>query len=85
MQRTVAFTNQDHVILKTVKELFINCNTRRLLIRLIGVRFTNLIPGNYQINLFQDSEEKISLYQRIDSIKRQFGEKYVLKASGFHH
>jgi DNA polymerase-4 len=82
-QKTVAYTNQDHVILQTVKELFLKVNTRRLLIRLIGVRFSNLIPGNYQINLFQDSAEKISLYQRIDSIKRQFGEKFIQKASGF--
>lgn len=82
-QKTVAFSNQDHVILQTVKELFTKVHTRRLLIRLIGVKFTNLIPGNYQINLFQDSQEKINLYQRIDSIKRQFGEKFLVKASGF--
>ncbi len=82
MQRTVEYTNQDHTILKTVKELFTKLNTRRILIRLIGVRFTNLIPGNYQINLFGDTQEKIRLYQQIDSIKKQFGEQYVLKASG---
>lgn len=82
IQKTIAYSNQDHVILVTVKELFTKLNTRRLLIRLIGVRFSNLIPGNYQINLFHDSQEKISLYQRIDSIKRQFGEKIVRKASG---
>jgi DNA polymerase-4 len=46
------------------------------------VRFTDLIPGNYQINLFEDSQEKIKMYQAIDSIKKQFGEKYVLKAAG---
>ncbi|MES2328185.1 MAG: DNA polymerase IV [Bacteroidota bacterium] len=83
MQRTVAYTNQDHTILKTVKELFTKLNSRRVLIRLIGIRFTNLIPGTYQINLFDDSQEKISLYQRIDSIKRQYGEKFIQKASGF--
>ena len=82
-QKTVAFTNQDHVILQTVKDLFVKLNTRRLLIRLIGIRFSNLIPGNYQINLFQDTQEKINLYQRIDSIKRQFGEKLIQKASSF--
>ncbi|MCA6441249.1 MAG: DNA polymerase IV [Chitinophagaceae bacterium] len=83
VQKSIAYCNQDHVILSVVKELFTKGNTRRLLIRLIGVRFSNLIPGNYQINLFQDSAAKISLYQRIDSIKRQFGENFVQKASGF--
>jgi DNA polymerase-4 len=79
-QKTVAYTNQDHIILKTVKELFSKLNTRRLLIRLIGVRFTNLIPGNYQINLFDDTNEKIKMYQAIDSIKNQYGENYIRKA-----
>ena len=45
----------------------------------------NLIPGNYQINIFDDTQEKISLYQHIDSIKRQFGEKFIQKASGFQN
>lgn len=85
IQKTIAYSNQDHMILATVKELFTKLNSRRLLIRLIGVRFSNLIPGNYQINLFNDSQAKISLYQRIDSIKRQFGEKFIQKASGFQN
>lgn len=76
------YSNQDHVILETVKELFTKRNKRRILIQLIGVRFSNLIPGNYQIYLFNDTQEQIRLYQRIDSIKRQFGEKYILCESG---
>lgn len=82
-QKSIAYSNQDHVILQTVKELFSKVNTRRLLIRLIGVRFSNLIQGNYQINLFNDTQEKIKMYQAIDSIKKQFGERYVIKAAGF--
>ena len=83
IQKTIDPSNQDHTLLKTVIELFTKLYTRRILIRLIGIRFTNLLPGNYQINLFNDTQEKISLYQRIDSIKRQFGEKLIQKASGF--
>jgi DNA polymerase-4 len=83
-QVTVDPSNQDHILSKTVKELFHKLYTRRVLIRLIGIRFSSLVPGNYQINLFDDSQEKIKLYQKIDSIKRQFGEKFVQKASGFN-
>ena len=79
-QKAVPYTNQDHIILSTVKTLFTQLNTRRLLIRLIGVRFTNLIPGSYQVNLFQDTQEQIKLYQAIDSIKKQFGEFILTKA-----
>lgn len=82
-QKSIAYSNQDHVILQTVKELFKKVNTRRILIRMIGVRFSNLIQGNYQINLFNDTQEKIKMYQAIDSIKKQFGERYVIKAAGF--
>jgi DNA polymerase-4 len=81
-QLSVPYTNADHVLLKTAKELFSKLYERRMLIRLIGVRFTDLIPGNYQIDLFDDKQENIKLYQAIDSIKNRFGESYVRRASG---
>jgi len=40
-----------------------------MLVRLVGVRFTDLIPGNYQIDLFEDKQEMIKLYQAIDGVK----------------
>ena len=52
-----------------------------MLVRLVGVRFTDLIPGNYQIDLFEDKQEMIKLYQAIDSVKVRFGEKLVGSAS----
>ena len=69
-------------MIKTVKDLFNKLYERRMLIRLIGVRFTDLIPGNHQIDLFDDKQEKIKLYQAMDSIKNRFGEQYVMRASG---
>ncbi|CAN5775502.1 DNA polymerase IV [soil metagenome] len=81
-QITIAYSNADHVLIKTAKELFEKLYDRRMLIRLIGIRFTQLIPGNYQINLFEDIQENIKLYQAIDSIKKQFGERLVMRASG---
>ncbi len=81
-QVAIPYTSSDHVLLETAKELFTKLYDRRLLIRLIGVRFSHLVPGNYQISLFDDTEEKIKLYQQIDSIKRQFGEDLVVRAAG---
>lgn len=81
-QITIPYTNSDHVLLKTAKELFARLYDRRILIRLIGIRFTNLIPGNHQIKLFEDTEEKIKLYQAIDSVKTRFGEDKIKRASG---
>ena len=81
-QRTITYTNTDNVLLETAKELFAKLYSRRMLIRLVGIKLTNLIPGNHQIRLFEDTEESIKLYQAIDSIKKQFGEKRLVKAGG---
>jgi len=81
-QVSIPFTSSDHTLLQTAQELFTRLYDRRLLIRLIGIRFSHLVPGNYQIRLFDDTEEKIKLYQQIDSIKRQFGEELVVRAAG---
>lgn len=81
-QVTIPYTNSDHILLKVAKELFAKLYERRMLIRLIGVRFTHLIPGNYQISLFDDTQQMIKLYQAIDSVKNHFGESYVMKAAG---
>ena len=83
-QLTVPYTNIDHVLMKVAKELFEKLYDRRLLIRLLGIRFTNLVPGNYQIRLFEDTQEMIGLYQSIDAIKRRFGEKALMKAGGVY-
>lgn len=81
-QITISYTNADHVLLQTAKELFNKLYERRLLIRLLGIRFTHLIPGNYQISLFEDTQEMIKLYQAIDSVKKRFGEKTLIRAVG---
>jgi DNA polymerase-4 len=79
-QITIPYTNADHILLKTARELFNRLYDRRILIRLIGIRFTNLIPGNYQINLFEDTQEMIRLYQAIDSVKHRFGQQFLVRA-----
>ena len=81
-QASLPYTAADHVLLGKVKELFAKLYTRRQLIRLIGVRFTDLIPGTHQIHLFDDTQELISLYQAIDSVKKQYGENFLVRAAG---
>ena len=81
-QLTIPFTNADHILMKTTNEFFNRLYERRMLIRLVGIRFTNLIPGNYQIRLFEDTQEMINLYQAIDSVKKRYGERLVMRAVG---
>ena len=65
-----------------ILDLFKNLYNRRLLVRLIGIRFSHLVTGNYQINLFDDTEEILSLYNAMDEIRKRYGDKSVLRASG---
>lgn len=81
-QKSIPYTAQDHLLLKTARELFDRLFERRMLVRLIGVRLSHLVPGNYQIRLFEDTQEMIRLYQAIDSIKGQYGENLVIRARG---
>jgi DNA polymerase-4 len=52
------------------------------LVRLIGVRFSHLVGGAYQINLFEDSEELINLYQAMDRMRERYGDRAVIRAAG---
>ena len=81
-QKSIDYTNADHILLQTAQEIFTKLYDRRLLIRLLGIRFTRLVPGNYQIKLYEDTQEMISLYQSIDSIKKRFGEQSLMRAIG---
>lgn len=80
-QMSVPYSCADHVLLEKVKDLFKKLYDRRLLVRLIGVRFSHLVHGNYQISLFDDKQEMIALYQAIDQIKNRFGWEYLMKGT----
>jgi DNA polymerase-4 len=81
-QASIPYTASDHVLLQKVTELFMKNFNRRVLIRLIGVKFSNLVSGFNQINLFEDTEEKINLYSALDKIRKRFGENAIGRAVG---
>lgn len=82
-QCKVSYTSADHILSGVVWELFDKLYTRRMRIRLIGVRFTGLVRGCLQINLFEDTTEMVSLYQAMDRIKKRFGYRKIMRATGF--
>ena len=51
-------------------------------LRLIGIRFTGLVRGTYQIDMFEDTTEMMSLYQAIDKMKNRFGFDAVTRCAG---
>jgi len=82
MQCRIPYTSADHILIPKILELFEKLYSRRVLIRLIGVRFSHLVSGGYQINLFDDNEEQISLYTAMDELRKKFGDRAVMKAAG---
>jgi len=80
-QLKIPYTSADHLLIPRVLELFNALYNRRLRVRLIGVKFSHLAGGNYQINLFDDNESAIKLYQAIDRMRLRFGDRSIIRAS----
>ncbi len=80
-QLRIPYTSTDHTLIKVVKEMFDKLYERRVLIRLIGVKFSGLVNGGYQINLLEDSVELIQLYQEMDYVRIRYGDKAVQRVS----
>lgn len=72
MQKKIAFTSSDEVLIPCAHELFEKLYQRRMLLRLIGVKLSGLVRGNQQIDLFQDNIKMIRLYQAMDRMKHRF-------------
>jgi len=81
-QLRIPYTSADHILIPKILEMFKILYSRRLLVRLIGIRFSHLVSGNYQIDLFDDTEEALNLYNALDTIRKRYGDKSVLRASG---
>ncbi len=82
LQSRIPYTSADHVLIAKVLELFNKLYHRRLLVRLIGVRFSHLVEGSYQINLFEDIEEQLNLYHAMDKMRDKYGDRVVMRAAG---
>ena len=81
-QVKIPYTSADHILIPAALNLFNTLNDKRLLIRLVGLKFSNLVHGNYQINLFDDSQEQLALYQAMDKIRERHGERSIIRAVG---
>lgn len=83
-QTSIPYTASDHLLIQKAKEIFEKLYDRRLLVRLIGIRYSDLVGGHPQISIFDDTQEMVQLYQAIDKIKRQFGANAILRGTGLN-
>ncbi|MBK6937945.1 MAG: DNA polymerase IV [Chitinophagaceae bacterium] len=80
-QETIDYTALDDVLIAKVKDLFNKNWQKGRPVRLLGIRFTHMIPITMQMSLFENNIEKLQLYKAVDDIKDRFGSKSVTKAT----
>lgn len=83
LQARIPYTSLDHLLIEKVKALFDKLFQKRMLIRLIGIRFSHLVQGGHQFQLFDDLAERAQLYQTMDSLRKRFGKDAVSLAHAF--
>lgn len=80
-QVSIPFSASDSTLLKVAHEIFDKLYNRRMLVRLLGVKLSDLVRGNYQINLFENPKRTINLYQAMDKIRNKYGVKAIGRVS----
>jgi len=73
------FTSSERILSEKVLQLFEKLYTRRMLIRLVGVKFSDLISGSYQTDIFQDSVTDLNLSMAMDHIRVKYGVDKILR------
>lgn len=81
-QQRIPYSAMDHSIIPVVLDLFHKLYNRRMLVRLIGVKFSHLVAGGHQINLFEDNEKQLNLSEAIDRMRERYGDRAVVSAAG---
>ncbi len=79
-QRHIAYTSHDRHLLRHTEEIFDGLHERRQLVRLVGVKFSGLVRGHYQVDLFEDTRREVDLLSALDDIRARFGEAAVRRA-----
>ena len=80
-QAVIPYTSLDNVLIEKAKDLFRQVYTKRMLLRLVGVRLSNLVNGFEQIDMYSESTAQYNLVQAMDKIRKRYGEKAVTRAS----
>jgi DNA polymerase IV len=84
-QEVMDYSALDNLLIARVKDLFTKLYNRGRKVRLLGVKFSHLIPMTIQMNLFDKEQEKLDLYKAVDNIKNQFGAGAITKATSLKH
>lgn len=81
-QQRIPYSAMDHNLIPVVLDLFKKLYNRRLLVRLIGVKFSHLVEGGHQVNLFENDTKYLNLSTAIDKMRERYGDRAVISAAG---
>jgi DNA polymerase IV len=79
-QLHLPYTCSERLLYERAMELFKKLYTRRMLIRLIGIRLSGLVSGHHQVHLFEDTETELNLSLALDTIRQKYGFRAVTRA-----
>ena len=79
-QKAIPYSAADHILIQHATALFDDLYNRRIRVRLVGVRMSDLAGGGHQIDLFNDDEKTINLYHAMDKVKNRYGANAVRRS-----
>ncbi|MFT6854134.1 MAG: DNA polymerase-4 [Cyclobacteriaceae bacterium] len=82
LQSRIPYTSADYLLIPKALELFEKLYNRRLLVRLVGIRLSDIVNGNHQIDLFDNQMRALHLYEAMDKIRDKHGDRAVMRVSG---
>lgn len=81
-QISVEYTCSSKQLIEYAEQLFLQHYDKKRKVRLLGIKFSGLVYGTQQINLFDDTEQELHLYSAIDKVKEKYGINKLIFARG---
>ena len=72
-------THFDDELIKVIRDLFFQLYDGKTRIRLIGVRYSELVEKTMQTDLFDNKIKKEKLYSAFDGVKKRFGKNAIAR------
>ena len=82
LQKRIPYTSFDHVLADITKELFARLTSGACSSDSSASGSATWYRGVQQLDMFDDTPEKVSLYMAMDRIRKRFGRNAVRRASG---
>lgn len=82
-QVRIPYSANDDELIRKAWELFDKLYEKRVRLRLVGVRLSDLVSGGAQIQLFSSQARQVELYHALDQLKDKYGGQIIHRATSF--